>query len=179
MKKSDASEKRKRLQQGFTLTEMLITVLLMLMSAAALASGVAVAQKAQAEVTDAANAQLLLSTSITVLRHELGTADQVVLSEDASGNKTTIVYRTSTNGSTSTILLESDGIKLIQYSNLTGADERKAPIVSGEAATPNLTACYDRVTKSGNVLEFVNLVVKKGDNVLASQASFKIQTAEN
>ena len=50
---------------GFTLAEMLMSVLILLMVSSVVAGGVPVAANAYYKVVDAANAQVLLSTTVT------------------------------------------------------------------------------------------------------------------
>ena len=56
--------KRLNSRTGFTLAEVLITVLILLMITAVVAGGMPVAANAYYKVVDAANAQVLLSTAM-------------------------------------------------------------------------------------------------------------------
>lgn len=82
---------------GFTLAETLITVLILLMVSAVVAGGVPAAANAYRKAVDAANAQVLLSTTVNALRSELSTAWGV--SDDADG-KTLTYYSVRTGAKT-------------------------------------------------------------------------------
>ena len=62
---------------GFTLTEMLVTMLIMVLASTLLATGVPVAIRTYHQVTNSANAQIALATTLSILRSELGTARDV------------------------------------------------------------------------------------------------------
>ncbi len=79
-----------RRRAGFTLTEMLMTTLILLMVTAIVAAGIPVAVNAYQKVLNAANAQLLLSTTISRLQEELSTAVEVWTDTESSG--TTVTY---------------------------------------------------------------------------------------
>lgn len=70
--------RRKRRKSGFTLSETLIAILILLMVSAIVAGAIPTASNVYIKTVDAANAQLLLSTTITKLRDELSTAKRVV-----------------------------------------------------------------------------------------------------
>ena len=66
--------KKIRDAHGFTLAETLLAVLILLMVSGIVAAGIPVAKKAYEKVVLAADAQLLLSTTVAELRDEIGTA---------------------------------------------------------------------------------------------------------
>ncbi len=70
--------RRKRRKSGFTLSETLIAILILLMVSAIVAGAIPTASNVYIKTVDAANAQLLLSTTITKLRDEFSTAKRVV-----------------------------------------------------------------------------------------------------
>ena len=63
---------------GFTLTEMLVTILIMVLASTLLATGVPVAIDTYQKTVNSANAQVALSTTLTVLRSEFGTSTQIM-----------------------------------------------------------------------------------------------------
>lgn len=63
---------------GFTLAETLIAVLILLMVTGIVAAGIPAASNALNRAVDASHAQLLLSTTMTSLRNELGSARSIV-----------------------------------------------------------------------------------------------------
>ena len=69
--------KRLRSKRGFTLAELMIAMLILSMVTAVAAGGIPVAINAYTKVVETANAQMLLSTTMTKLREELGTASEI------------------------------------------------------------------------------------------------------
>lgn len=67
----------KRSRCGFTLTEMLVTLLIMTLVSTLLATGIPVAIDTYQKTVKSSNAQVALSTTLTVLRTELGTSSDV------------------------------------------------------------------------------------------------------
>ena len=99
--------KKSNCRAGFTLAETLVAVvILVLISAAALPA----AMNAYRNAVDAANAQVLLSTTVNALRSELSTAWNV------SAEETTITYQSADTGDKSVISLGEDRIMLQEYS---------------------------------------------------------------
>ena len=99
--------KKSNCSAGFTLAETLVAVvILVLISAAALPA----AMNAYRNAVDAANAQVLLSTTVNALRSELSTAWNV------SAEETTITYQSADTGDKSVISLGEDRIMLQEYS---------------------------------------------------------------
>ena len=67
---------------GFTLAEALVTVLILLMVTAVVAAGIPAAKNAYEKVVRSANAEVLLSTSVSELRKNLVTAQNVTADEN-------------------------------------------------------------------------------------------------
>ena len=84
MKIRDVLRGKLKEKRGFTLAEMLITMLILLMVSSVVAMGVPSAVRAYSKVVDAANAQLLLSTTVTQLRRELSLAKGVKLESNGT-----------------------------------------------------------------------------------------------
>ena len=80
-----------RRSAGFSLVEMLVTTLILGLVSTLLATGIPVAADTYRKTVNSSNAQLALSTTMTVLRSELGTATEVL----AYGNQ---VYYQSSEG---------------------------------------------------------------------------------
>jgi prepilin-type N-terminal cleavage/methylation domain-containing protein len=73
----------KRGSAGFTLTEMLVTMLIMVLASTLLATGIPVAIDAYHKTVNSSNAQVSLSTTLTVLRSEIGTSSDVRIANNA------------------------------------------------------------------------------------------------
>lgn len=142
----------KRSRAGFTLAEMLITMLILLMMTAVVAAGMPAAVGAYKKVIDASNARILLSTTVTELRAELSTAMEVEL--DGALNVTH--YSNGERGQWSNLVNSDDGIKVIRTSRsgektptvTEGESESPEPalLVTNKAANENLCASFESIT---------------------------------
>lgn len=157
---------RKKLntRSGFTLAETLLAILIMLMVSSIVAAGIPVARNAYENVVLASNAEVLLSTTISTLRNELGTA------KDVSAHDQTITYFNEYHAYTSEITVEDFSLKgamvqTIMYrrfaedANLMLTDKERSDyeeyvaiktpavrLISTEASTADLYATYSSVT---------------------------------
>lgn len=164
--------KLKKRTAGFTLAETLICVLILLMVSAIVGAAIPTAANVYTRTVDAANAQVLISTAITVLRDELGTASDV----DTDG-----VVITYNNGETgpSIIKMGTDdaGTTIWIYYGYQGeayeADANKADtskytgyrkVVSDKAATDGMILKYTSVTDKEGVVTVTGLTVSKKDS---------------
>ena len=122
---------------GFTLSELLITLLILLMVTVVMAAGIPSALRALYKVEDSSNAQVLLSMAVTRLRDELSTASDVKVD-----GETTITYTTE-SGSRSKLTVETAGINLQEYIDvITEGTQYKHLLVSNAAANKNLYVTY-------------------------------------
>ena len=158
-----------RSRSGFTLAETLLTVLILLLVSGIVATGVPVAQNVFNKTIVAANAQVLLSTAVSTLRDELGTAWDV----KADGNA--ITYNSADTGAPARIYLETTTtpavIKLQEYAPWaaigTPAEDKKDnkiasehPLVSEALSTKQkLSLVYTSVTCANGVATFTGLAV--------------------
>ncbi len=105
----EAVQKLKR-EAGFTFSEVLVAVtILVMISAAALPA----ALNAYRNAVDAANAHMLLSTTVEALRDELSTAWNVSVDSDAK----TITYQSSDTGGQSLLSLASAPFTIQEYND--------------------------------------------------------------
>lgn len=160
--------RKKSARGGFTLAETLMVVLILLMVSGVVAAGIPAAANALNKVVEASNAQLLLSTTMTKLRTELGTATEV------SVNGTTVTYRTP-EGSQSVLTSEQSGIFLREYADIYTTDDKyKHLLVSSAAANDpaavrGLCMSYTGVAESDGVITFTNLnVYRQSDTAKSS-----------
>lgn len=126
-------------RKGFTLSEVMIATLIILMVTAIVAQGIPLAQRAYVKVVDSANAQVLLSTTATVLRDELGTASMV---ETAASS---VTYASGKTGVPKTLNANTNigasGVGLVS---------------NGLSEKQNMEITFDSVAVSGNVVTFSN-----------------------
>lgn len=141
-------KKRVQSRRGFSLAEVLIAVLIVLMMTSIVAAGIPAASNAYKKAVDSANAQTLLSTAMTSLRTELSTAiiidpaeiepeggDPVVIDPETSSPA---IYYIAGDGSVSKITSENDGIYIDN-----GYFERL--LVKPAASNKNLYVSFDNI----------------------------------
>lgn len=167
-----------RRKAGFTIAEMLIAVLILLMVSAVLAAGVPVAVNAYNKVIDAANAQLLLSTTVTRMEEELSTAVEVWTEESklTSYSHYRNGYKISPSnvepelpaGSTET-LTGKKGIWLKYTARATGMwIPKNELLVTGKTETEKFYVSFESITYEDNVFYVKNLKVLKIDGTESS-----------
>lgn len=175
---------------GFTLAETLLAVLILLLVSVIVARGVPAAKNVYEKVFIGANAQALLSTTISALKDELGTAWDVSTEnitvkgkEGEDKTVTAIVYFSADTGAKS--MLYPDGktnkIMIQEYAENTeygGLNTKKEvsigtphSLVSSAVSTANkkddLIVLYDDVTIDGKTVKFKNLRVEHNKTVVA------------
>lgn len=194
VKRGMKAEQRKNLRAGFTLAEMLVALLILLMVSSVVAAGIPVAVRAYTKVTRSANAEVLLSTSVSALRDQLGTARDITVSED----KKSVTYFSDDTGSYSRIDLSSDpdqkdNIMITEYlvpelisdngGGSSGANGGSGqgiswPLVSNAAATRELYITYGTISYENGIISISNLAVKMkiSKDVLTSIEKLDIRT---
>ncbi len=176
---------------AFTLAEALVAILIMLMVSSIMVAGIPAARRAYENVVIVSNAELVMSTTISALRNELGLATNVAVGED---NKT-ITYYSQSNDSLSKISLDADnnnkypnGTIMLQVNagssnnefglpvDLKGGDI--VPLISRKTSDEKLYATYEEVNIENGVITFTDLVVKddKG-RILAPQGRTSNETS--
>ena len=156
---------------GFTLSELLITLLILLMVTVVMAAGIPSALRALYKVEDSSNAQVLLSMAVTRLRDELSTASEVKVD-----GETTITYTTE-SGSKSKLTAETAGddlgINLQEYADVFPDGEYKHLLVSDAAANKNLYVTYVKATYENGLVTISGLkaVKYKTESVGADQGA--------
>ena len=190
-----AAFRKLKQQNGVSLAEMLVAVLILLMVSAVVAGGVPAASNAYSKAVDAANAQVLLSTAATALRDELGTARNVSI----SGDKKTVRYYSADNGNYSELSLgEKDERSVIMLTSYLGENVNNSDsdvsgesasatiygttedtvqweLVSSAAITKKLGLTYDSVSYDNGIITFTNLKVLKNSTVLAELGQLEIR----
>ena len=169
-------------QNGFSLAEMLVAILILLMVSSVVAGGVPAASNAYSKAVDAANAQVLLSTAATALRDELGTAKKVNVSNDGK----TVRYYSAENGNYSELSIGvSNGKPVILLTSYLGdriedstagvssgsgdpttygASSVQWELVSQAAITKKLGLKYGSVEFKKGIITFKNLQVLKNSS---------------
>lgn len=186
---------------GFSLAEMLLATLILLLVATIMTTGIPAAKTAYEKVVLGSNAQVLLSTAVNALRDEMGTAWEVTLSADSKS----ITYFSANTGTKSVISLKkpkkADGMEesfetiyrqefapettdtndIIFGTKLSSEDHRygndAVPLISGAASTADLYVTYESVLYSHGIVTFNGLsVCRKSNNAeIAKVAALKIR----
>ena len=138
-------------RKGFSLTELLAAVLILGMVSSVVAGGIPVARDAYNKVTVSANAQVLMSTTISALRSQLGVA-KIVDDDEMS-----IKYLNGKNGANSVISLDSGKIMIQEYAD----DTKKPGIRQLVPGTDDLYATYTGISRDDNLVTFSGFTVKK------------------
>ncbi len=176
------TKKRRKNRAGFTLAETLIAVLILVMVSGIVAGALPAASSAYTKTVDAANAQILLSTAVTVLREELSTAadahveidNKTIRYNGDTGKERTIAYLAATS-------TDPAGL-YITYTREVG-DPEKRLLVSEAAATKDMIFDYTSVSIGADTITFTGLTVTKAGYTdasgklipLASQATYVIR----
>lgn len=160
-------------QKGFTLSEVMISMLIILMVTAIVAQGIPLAQRAYVKVVDSANAQVLLSTTATVLRDELGTASKVETADHSD-----ITYYSGKNGMSRRIFEDSDlGIAtFVSYQDEDGNwKTKKAGLVNeGLSTNQNLKIDLEEIKVEKDKITISGLKVTKNGSSLAELDTYVI-----
>ena len=158
-------------RKGFSLTELLVAVLILSMVSAVVAGGIPVARDAYEKVTLSANAQVTLSTAISALRNELCAASEVNIESN------TVEYYSPSIQNYSKIGIDGSDIKLYLFSkNEEGTPPVGRLLVSEKARDNQLHVTYKSVgfKESGgsvdkSIIVFTGLKVLDNDNVTRSE----------
>ena len=177
--------KKLHIDKGFTLAETLLAVLILLMVTAIVATGIPVAKNAYEKVVLASNAEVLLSTTISSLRNELGTAQNVKKQEAQSGEEadSVITYYNAARGASSKLFVaETDTVIMLQRyfsEEKLSADYDAAPLVSSKTSTQDLYVTYSSVSydNDNGIVTFEGLSVNRtsGAEGLASRDNLSIR----
>ena len=170
-------------QCGFTLAETLLTVLILLLVSGIVATGIPVAKNVYDKTIVAANAQVLLSTTVAALKDELGTAWDVDVEADG------ITYYSADTGTKAKIYIkeEDDGTKTIMVQDYAVVDGliiseggvgTPRPLISAKTATDKLYTVFpvDSINKTDmGTICINNIEVCKDSNPLAKLDSLVIR----
>ncbi len=151
---------------GFTLAEMLLAIIILLLVSVIMVTGIPAAKEAYEKVVLASNAEVLLSTTISSLRNELGTAQDPDTSTEATGlpDGSAIAYYNSARGATSRIYVPDDKKIMIQrYYSADGLskNDEAVRLMSSKASTADLYVTYSSVTYANGIVTFTGLSVDR------------------
>jgi len=166
--------KKLRNNAGFSLAEMLLAMLILLLATGIVAGGIPAAANAYYKAVDGANAQILLSTTKTCLRDELALASEIKVSDDQK----TVSY-TGADGRTYEIYNtnNTEGVQGIMVKD-TSVNGTEHFLVSSAAATPSLHAVYDKISYDDDkgIVTVFGLKVMRKDVTIISLEEVCIQS---
>lgn len=171
MKKS--IRKKLNSRQGFSLAEMLVTVIILVLATAIVASGIPAAMNTYKKITAKSNAELLLSTTLTEFRTEFCTADGIEINSTSKA----ISYSDSATGNVSKIYNGDDGLMVQRYIDSDSPDEAHL-LVTTQAASMILKLKYADASYSNGLLTISDIGVYEGTNKLVGIDEYIIRTAK-
>ncbi len=154
-------------RKGFSIGELLVATLILLMVSSVVAGGIPVARDAYTKVTVSANAQVLLSTSITALRNELGTAS------DVSASDNVVTYTSAKTGGICQMSLDgTNGIKITDmgFEDIGLSSDKTRQLVPVAAGPDDLYITYDSVSADSDtgIVSFTNLTARRKSDTTGS-----------
>ena len=160
--------------RGFSLAETLLAVLILLLVSVVVATGMPAVTNAYNKVVLGANAKTMLSTAVTALHDEIGTAWQV---ENSTDNKSIMYFNGSTGAKSMISSAANQSIKVQDYMSLnddlihsTGATVGSAhDLVYGSSIKPEMYVTFDTISYANGIVTITGLKVCKrtDDTVLA------------
>lgn len=191
--------KKLKSRRGFSLAETLMAVLILLLVSTIVANGVPVAKNAYEKVVLSANAQTLLSSAVSALRDEVGTAwdvrveDKTTLASGsyltyysaATGARTKLCVGSASIGdaTVNTILVQDNYSESLLGSTgftVSALGTARQLVQDGKNAgdTTLYVTCDSTITYVNGVVKFTNIEVKTvGGTSLAKLASIEITVA--
>lgn len=166
-------------RSGFTLAETLLAVLILLLVSSIVATGIPVVRNVYEKVVVASNAQVLLSTTVTALRDELGTA------WDVSYEGGYLTYFSADTGAKSKIYADGNGIVIQEYITTDGLNTQDNAIgdprylVSAKAATSDLWVSFGNVSCTGAIVSITGLAVYQKSDTAKSNPLAEMGTTDN
>ena len=143
-------------RHGFSLTEMLATVLIMGFVGIIITTGAATVQRVYRKVVAHANAQTALTTTITLMKDQLAFADPESIGDGSgtgafSGASQTLSFQNLNSGEQTITLNPGSGTGTanrgftLTYTagDGTGTSSTTLPLLSNSAITSDLVVCFD------------------------------------
>ena len=165
MKASRIIRKKSGRKSGFSLIETVVSLLIIVLMSGMMVTGIRLAVKVYTTVVDKANAQVLLTTTETILRNELSTARNIEKQTDG------ISYQNSVTGQKCTLSSPDTDILKIQDGK---TDEKR--LIQETTGTKNLHIRFEKIIFStdGRYITVSGLTVTKGTQTLAGPEDYLI-----
>ncbi len=166
-------DQKKKDNRGFSLSELLVTVIIVSLLSVMIVTGVRTALYSHRKVTEEANAEVLLSTCVTMLRNELSTATDIQVL-----NEKTIIYQKGGSGIKSSLRSGVSGSAVsttdpeqiyhgsVGMNSESGAEkiDNELLLISPVTATEGLFISYKEIAYTDGVVTVTGLSVRKKDS---------------
>ena len=167
-------DQKKKDNRGFSLSELLVTVIIVSLLSVMIVTGVRTALYSHRKVTEEANAEVLLSTCVTMLRNELSTATDIQVLSDTK----TITYQKGGSGIKSSLRSGMSGSAASTtepeqiYHGSVGINSEDGSesisnetlLISSVTATEGLFISYEEISYADGVVTVTGLSVRKKDS---------------
>lgn len=163
--------------RGFSLAETLLAVLILLLVSVVVATGMPAVTNAYNKVVLGANAKTMLSTAVTALHDEIGTAWQV---ENSTDNKSIMYFNGSTGAKSMISSAANQSIKVRDYMSLNddlihSTDAivgSEYDLVYGSSFKPEMYVTFNAISYANGIVTITGLkVCKTTDNTVLSEFS--------
>lgn len=171
MKRTAKNAKRRR--GGFTIPELLITMCFLAIGAQVLGSVMSRAQSMYEDVMDAANAETLLTMTMTKLRGELG----IAFIEEVDNDGQYINYISAYNGAPTRIYIGEDKTLMIseyRYKEQEAFWPEPHSLIS-ERTQKKMRVICNSITIDNNVIKIKNLMVLEADEEMPDEEDSSIE----
>ena len=154
--------------RGITLVEMLVVVVIILLFTALVVTGTQLSLYSYSSITDESNAEVLLSTTVTLLRTEFATAADISVSADGKE----VSYIKGSSG-ISSVIRSGDTASDTNVQIYIKQADKERPLVQTVTATNGLCVRYDGISYENGRITVTDLEVYKAssDKVLSSLES--------
>jgi type II secretory pathway pseudopilin PulG len=168
---------------GFSLAETLMAIMILLMASAIVGAAIPAASNVYQKSVDVANAQVVLSTTITMLRDQLSTAGNTKISgkmityTSGKAGESGVSCLMKLNSPTITVYKGSYELSLAESPSTDPADYEFGyyDLVSKESVTGKLAIDYESISQSGQTITFHKLVVQKDGTNLTEPRNVSIR----
>jgi len=156
-----------RARSGFTLAETLLAVLILLLVSVIVASGMPAVTNAYNKVVLGANAKVMLSTAITALHDEIGTAWEVenppVSATDDTPDTTKLMYFNASTGAKSELSLDTTDHNAIQIQDYVSLSD---DLIHGTGYTPGTAYHLVADKSSGMYVTYTSIAYNKDTGIV-------------
>lgn len=173
-------KKRANNRSGFTLAEVLIAMLILLMVSGIVAAGIPAAANSYQKVVNASNAETVMSTAISMLRSELGSAKDIVVSD---GGKKISYFNTGRMADSEISVSSPDAngpkpIMINKYASIS-SNASEQLISAGRGTQMNVTFSAIAYVGTTGIITISGLQVYQGKTGIGNPRILKIRVIDS